>query len=666
MPSKKARSAQKSAERSETTTVNYWTSRRNGEVRLRKLEDAFYDRTPLTVHDMVIDTATRFTNYIALGSKYKNTWHLLTYIEYYEQCRQAAKAFLKLGLERFHGVGIMGLNSEEWAIANIGAIMAGGFSVGILSTNTPKACQIIAENSKMNVIVVDNDKQLQKVMQIQGYLKHLKGIVQYKEVIQSEQRNLYSWQRFLDLSHDISDERLDKIIDSQKPNQCCTLVFSLTSMGPPKAVMLSHDNITWTTAATVQSLSFKRPPEAQETLVSYLPLSYIGSQIFDMWVAISVAGALYFAQPDAVKGTLIDTLREVRPTTFYGVPGIWDQMADSLKARHLGATMFRRKFDNWAMVLGLKTNLKQMFGQRQLPLGFGLAKTLTFDRTRKFFGLEHCRQFFNLGLGLPRATLEFFLSLNIPIFEFYGQTECTGVHSVSSHRAFQLLSCGKPFRDTNTKVLEGDKDGIGDICIWGRNVFMGYLNNKEATKDKIDSLGWMHTGDLGFLDADNFLHIAGNVNDIITLSSGEKINPGPIEEQVKMFIPIVHYVVLVGQDMPYLCALLTLKCQVNVETGEPRDALTEEAVDFCRNLKSHSTRLSDIINNQDSIVMEYVDQAIDVINREARSESARIVKWTILDTDFSIGAGELGVTTKVKRGIVYKMYQAEIEKFYEN
>nr|XP_012617118.1 long-chain-fatty-acid--CoA ligase ACSBG2-like isoform X3 [Microcebus murinus] len=588
MPSKKARSAQKSAERSETTTVNYWTSRRNGEVRLRKLEDAFYDRTPLTVHDMVIDTATRFTNYIALGSKYKNTWHLLTYIEYYEQCRQAAKAFLKLGLERFHGVGIMGLNSEEWAIANIGAIMAGGFSVGILSTNTPKACQIIAENSKMNVIVVDNDKQLQKVMQIQGYLKHLKGIVQYKEVIQSEQRNLYSWQRFLDLSHDISDERLDKIIDSQKPNQCCTLVFSLTSMGPPKAVMLSHDNITWTTAATVQSLSFKRPPEAQETLVSYLPLSYIGSQIFDMWVAISVAGALYFAQPDAVKGTLIDTLREVRPTTFYGVPGIWDQMADSLKARHLGATMFRRKFDNWAMVLGLKTNLKQMFG------------------------------------------------------------------------------CGKPFRDTNTKVLEGDKDGIGDICIWGRNVFMGYLNNKEATKDKIDSLGWMHTGDLGFLDADNFLHIAGNVNDIITLSSGEKINPGPIEEQVKMFIPIVHYVVLVGQDMPYLCALLTLKCQVNVETGEPRDALTEEAVDFCRNLKSHSTRLSDIINNQDSIVMEYVDQAIDVINREARSESARIVKWTILDTDFSIGAGELGVTTKVKRGIVYKMYQAEIEKFYEN
>ncbi|XP_012617118.2 long-chain-fatty-acid--CoA ligase ACSBG2 isoform X2 [Microcebus murinus] len=588
MPSKKARSAQKSAERSETTTVNYWTSRRNGEVRLRKLEDAFYDRTPLTVHDMVIDTATRFTNYIALGSKYKNTWHLLTYIEYYEQCRQAAKAFLKLGLERFHGVGIMGLNSEEWAIAYIGAIMAGGFSVGILSTNTPKACQIIAENSKMNVIVVDNDKQLQKVMQIQGYLKHLKGIVQYKEVIQSEQRNLYSWQRFLDLSHDISDERLDKIIDSQKPNQCCTLVFSLTSMGPPKAVMLSHDNITWTTAATVQSLSFKRPPEAQETLVSYLPLSYIGSQIFDMWVAISVAGALYFAQPDAVKGTLIDTLREVRPTTFYGVPGIWDQMADSLKARHLGATMFRRKFDNWAMVLGLKTNLKQMFG------------------------------------------------------------------------------CGKPFRDTNTKVLEGDKDGIGDICIWGRNVFMGYLNNKEATKDKIDSLGWMHTGDLGFLDADNFLHIAGNVNDIITLSSGEKINPGPIEEQVKMFIPIVHYVVLVGQDMPYLCALLTLKCQVNVETGEPRDALTEEAVDFCRNLKSHSTRLSDIINNQDSIVMEYVDQAIDVINREARSESARIVKWTILDTDFSIGAGELGVTTKVKRGIVYKMYQAEIEKFYEN
>uniref|UniRef100_A0A8C8YKQ3 AMP-dependent synthetase/ligase domain-containing protein n=1 Tax=Prolemur simus TaxID=1328070 RepID=A0A8C8YKQ3_PROSS len=228
------------------------------------------------------------------------------------------------------------------------------------------------------------------------------------------------------------------------------------------------------------------------------------------------------------------------------------------------------------------------------------------------------------------------------------------------------MLCGKALLDTHTKVNKEDKDGVGDICIWGRNIFMGYLNNKEGTKDKIDSLGWMHTGDLGFLDDNNFLYIMGNVHDIITLSSGEKINPSPIEEWVRTLIPIVHYAVLVGQYEPYLCALLTLKCQVNEETGEPQDALTNEAVAFCRQLKSHSTRLSDIINNQDPIVTKFISEAINTINREATSESTKIVKWVILDTDFSISAGELGATMKLKRGVVAKMYQPEIEKFYKD
>uniref|UniRef100_H0XWM1 long-chain-fatty-acid--CoA ligase n=1 Tax=Otolemur garnettii TaxID=30611 RepID=H0XWM1_OTOGA len=643
-----------------------WTTHRHGEVRLRQDENSFRDKAPLTVHDMIMGTATKYANYIALGSKYKDNWHLLTYIEYYEECRRAAKAFLKLGLQRFHGVGIMGLNSEEWVIASIGAIMAGGFSVGILTNSTPKSCQMIAENAEMDIFVVDNDRQLQKILQIQGSLKHLKAIVQYKEVIQTEQTNLYSqWQSFLDLAEGVSDYRLDQVIDSQKPNQCCTLVFSLSATGPPKAVMLSHDNITWTTEATVQSLCYKCPPEGQEVLVNYLPLAYMGAQIFDMWVTIEVAGALYFAQPDGVKGSLMDILREVRPTTFYGVPWIWDRMLDNLKASQLDSTTLRRKFDKWAMMLGLRTNQKRMFGHIDLPLCFGLAKSLTFNPARKLFGLEHCQQFFNMGPGLPRATLDFFLSLNIPIFEFYGLTECTGIHSISSHKAFRLLSSGKGLPRAHTRVHKEDEEGVGNISIWGRNIFMGYLNNKEETEKRMDAQGWMHTGDLGFLDVNKFLYITGNVKDIITLSSGEKVNPKPIEDQVKMYIPIVRHVVVVGQDAPYLCALLTLKCQVNMETGEPRNTLTSEAVAFCRQLKSHSTRLTDIINGQDHIVMGFISEVIDAINAEAQSESTKIVKWTILNTDFSIAGGELGETTKVKRAIVAKIYQEEIENFYK-
>ncbi|XP_006869082.1 PREDICTED: long-chain-fatty-acid--CoA ligase ACSBG2-like [Chrysochloris asiatica] len=628
----------------------FWTTRPDGEVQLRLGRDSLAAGAPLTVHDLILDAATKYSNYIALGSKHKKGWHMLTYIEYYEECRRAAKAFLQLGLERFHGVGIMGLNSEEWVIASLGAIMAGGFSVGILSTNSPKVCQVIAENSQVDIFVVDGDRQLQKVIQIRGFLKQLKAIVQYKEVIRMGQPDLYSWTDFLNLAGGISDEVLDRVIDSQKPNQCCMLVYRLNVSGPPKVIMLSHDN----------SLPYHCPPRGQEVIVSYLPLSCITSQLFDVWVSIAVGGTLYFAQPDALRGSLLDTLREVRPTTFYGVPQVWDRMLDGLREAQLAASPFRRKLNKWAMRLGLQVNRKQI----QPPLCFCLASRLTFRPARRFLGLDQCRQLFNTGLGLPENALHYFLSLDIPIFELYSLDECTGVHSFNSGQAFQLLSCGKGLPGTRTKVHEENEQGVGAIHVWGRHIFMGYLNDQASTKEKVDASGWLYTGDLGFQDHSKFLFLTGSVQDIITLKSGEKVNPVPIEEQLKKLIPIVRYVMVVGQDAPYLCALFTLKCQVSPESGEPWNALTSEAVMFCRRLKSSSTRLTDVLYNRDPIITKFIDQAIDTTNARTTEESAKIIKWKILDNDFSVAGGELGATTKLKRAVVAKIYQTEIQSLY--
>ncbi|XP_004714398.1 long-chain-fatty-acid--CoA ligase ACSBG2-like [Echinops telfairi] len=642
---------------------SFWTTKKDGQVRLRMEKNSLASESPVTVHDMFLDTATKFSNSIALCSKHRDGWQVLTYMEYYEECRKAAKAFLRLGLERFHSVGIIGVNSEEWVISSLGAIMAGGFSVGILTTDSAKTCQVIAENSKVQVIVVDGTVQLQK---IQGFLKSIKAVVQYKEDIRAKLPNLYSWSAFLALAVNVSDEMLDHVIDSQKPNQCCTLVYSHTTSGPPKAIMLSHDNITWTTSAIVQSLSFNCPPEGQETMVSYLPLSCFSSQLFDVWVSIYVAGVLYFAEPDALRGSLLDTLREVRPTTFYGVPQVWDRMLDKMRTTQLAASGFRRKLDAWAMRLRLRIHARQMLGQERLPLCSCLARRLTFDPARRFLGLDQCRQLFNTGIGLPMDTLLYFLSLDIPICELYSLDECTGVHALGSPGEFRPTSCGKELPGTHTKIIKQEEEGtVGAVHVWGRHVFMGYLHNKASTQETLDAYGWLHTGDMGYLDEENFLYLSGNVQEMITLKSGEKINPLPMEERLKLLIPIARYVVLVGQDAPYLCALLTLKCQVNPESGEPRDALTTEAVGFCQHLKSTSTRLTDILYDGDPIITEFINQAVNKVNSEATEPNSKIIKWRILDTDFTMESGELGANTKVKRALVTKMYQAEIENFYE-
>ncbi|XP_023572930.1 long-chain-fatty-acid--CoA ligase ACSBG2-like [Octodon degus] len=655
---------------------SYWTTERDGEVRLRLGRDTSDQQAPLTVHDMVMHSAIKYANYIALGTKRRNHWHLITYVQYYELCRRAAKGFLKLGLERFCTVGILGLNSEEWVIASIGAIMAGGIFVGISANTSLKACQVIAKNSELNVLVVDSSKQLEKINQIQGSLKHLKAIVQYEETVQTAHPNLYSWQRFLDLGGDILDEVLDHIIDSQKPNQCCALVYSLQSTSSPRIIMLSHDNITWTTRATVQSLNCKCPPVGQEVLVSYLPLSYMCSQILDMWVAVAVGGTLYFSPQDAQRlgeaphppgtGYLTDLLREVQPTTFPGTPWVWDRMMDGLRTSQLASTALRRRLDMWAMDVGLSTNKKRMFGDLHSSLSFRLAKKLTFSRARKLLGLGRCEQFLSVGTGLSRGTLDFFLSLDVPIYELYGLSESTGIHTLASRQDFRLLSCGKGLPSTRTRVKEEDEEGIGSISLWGRHIFMGYLGDSESTTKKTDGHGWLHTGDLGFLDIDNFLYIRGNVGDIITLSSGKTVNPSPIEERVKAYIPIVHYAVVVGQDAPYLCALLTLKCQVNWETGEPRTALTSETVAVCRGLGSRATRLADIVYNDDPVIAEFISKGMEAVNAEAPSDSARIVKWAVLETDFSVGGGELGITSRLKRATVIRMYQAEIQNLYKH
>ncbi|XP_035578051.1 long-chain-fatty-acid--CoA ligase ACSBG2-like isoform X8 [Zalophus californianus] len=514
----------------------YWTSKRDGEVHLRQ-EDAFTSQAPITVHDMVMNTAIKYANYIALGSKHRNGWHLLTYIEYYEECRRAAKAFLKLGLERFHSVGIMGLNSEEWAIASIGAIMAGGFSVGILSTSSPKACQVIAESSEMDIFVVDNDRQLQKIIQIQGSLKHLKAIVQYKEEIRTWLQNLYSWRGFLDLADGISENTLDQVIDSQKPNQCCALVYSLSVTGPPEG----HD-------AQPRQHHLDHGGHGPEAVLQVPP-----------------GGA---GDPS-----------ELPPSQLHGGPAL----------RHVGLHLCRRS-------------------PLLRPAGCSEA----------------------VGSPSPTPTPRRRSTMR----------RASGTSTFGAGTSSWGISMMRRIRRRRSMPTAG--------CTRGTWAFWTPMNSSmsSATPEDHSPAPSPHA-------------------DIITLSSGERINPNPIEERVKRYIPIVRYVVLVGQDAPYLCALLTLKCQVNTDTGEPRNALTSEAVAFCRQLRSQSTRLSDIVYDGDPVVLEFISQGIDAANAEVPSDSAKIIKWTILRTDFSMVGGELGATTKLKRAMVARMYQAEIERLYE-
>lgn len=636
-----------------------WSSRRDQAVRLRMEGSGPGSATPITVHQMFMETVERFGDHPALVSKKDGQTVTLTWRQYYEQCRAAAKSFLKLGLERFHGVGILGFNSPEWFISDIGCIFAGGLAAGIYTTNSPEACQYVAANCEANVLVVENQKQLEKILKIKDQLPHLKAIVQYKGELQQKTSLLYTWDEFMKLGEDVPNEQLDAVIENLRANECCTLIYTSGTTGNPKGVMLSHDNITWT-ARTVSKMI--NPNCGEEVLVSYLPLSHVAAQMIDIWVSMSLVGTTHFAEPDALKGSLGNTLREARPTGFLGVPRVWEKMQERMKAVGAKGSPLKKRIADWAKAIGLQYSYSVMNGENVVPWGFTLSNNLVFKKVRAALGLDRCKLCCTGAAPITKETLDYFMSLNIPVKELYGMSESSGPHTVSIDE-YRIGSCGKVMPGCKTKLENQDADGNGEICFWGRHVFMGYLNMPDKTAESLDESGWLHSGDLGKHDEDNFLYITGRIKELIITAGGENIPPVPIEDAVKNEVPIISNAMLIGDKQKFLSMLLTLKCVMD-DNGDPTDDLSPEALDFCRRHGVKATKVSEIIASKEPAIYKAIQEGMERVNATSTSNAQKVQKWVILERDFSVGGGELGPTLKLRRPIVVKMYQEKIKEMY--
>ncbi|XP_012878120.1 PREDICTED: long-chain-fatty-acid--CoA ligase ACSBG2 [Dipodomys ordii] len=649
---------------SSDVTPRLWTTHRDGAVLLRLSKHGPGHEIPVTIPELFQESVDRFGAYPALATKNSKSWDTLSFSQYYEACRKAARALIKLGLERFHGVGILGFNSVEWFIAALGAIMAGGLCVGIYATNSSEACHYVITHAKVDVLLVENDLQLRKILSIpQDGLETLKAIIQYKEPMTSR-NNLYCWNDFMELGSYVSEVQLDRIILSQRANQCAVLIYTSGTVGKPKGVMLSHDNITWMAGAMVRDLGLNGMSGKQEMVVSYLPLSHIAAQMMDIWIPIKIGALTFFAQPDALKGTLVNTLQEVKPTAFLGVPRIWEKIHDTINENIAKSSGLKKKAFAWAKLIGLKVNTQRMLGKRDIPVNYRMAKALVFSKVKHSLGLDRCHSFVSGAAPLTQETCEFFLSLDIPICEFYGMSETSGPHTYSNSSNYRVLSCGKILSGCKNMLFQPNKDGIGEVCMWGRHVFMGYLERKEATADVIDEEGWLHSGDLGRMDNQGFLYITGRIKEILITAGGENVPPIPIETLVKEKIPIVSNAMLVGDGAKFLSLLLTLKCQMDQKSGEPLDNLSWDAINFCQSVGSQAKTVRDIVGQQDPLVYKAIQQGIDAVNQEATSNAQRIRKWLILDKDFSIQGGELGPTTKMRRHFIIQKYKPQIDTLY--
>ena len=588
----------------------------------------------LTVMQVFSATAQKHGSKPALKVKRGGSWQTTTWAEYESQTRQAAKALIFLGLPHQQGISILGFNSPEWAVADMAAIYAGGFPAGIYTTNSPPQCKYIAEHSDSHVAFVENQEQLAKFLEIRPELPLLKAIVLMNPGEDHDDKDVYSWKDFLALAENITDEQLQERFDAQDPDDIATFIYTSGTTGNPKAVMITHDNITWTARRAMQVINdYQSVPE--ERVISYLPFSHIAEQVISMHFPMVDGGCTYFAESIEKLG---DNLREVRPTLFLAVPRVWEKIQAKIIMGASKNTGLKKKIGAWAKGVGFEAGYASQDGKAP-GLSYKIADKLVFSKVKALLGLDACRVQITSAAPISKDTLEFFLSLGLPIMEVYGMSECTGPATLSLPTKYRTGSVGWGFEGAEVKIAPD-----GEICMRGRHVAKGYYKNPEATAEAVDADGWLHSGDLGKLEGD-LLYITGRKKEIIITAGGENIAPNVIEGLMKG-IPGVSQVVVVGDARKHLSALFTLD---------------EEKLDIVRNETGCQGSMAELADNE--TVKKWLMDRVNEKNSElARVQTIKKVK--ILSEDLSIDNGLMTPTMKVKRKVVNERYAAEIDAFY--
>jgi long-subunit acyl-CoA synthetase (AMP-forming) len=588
------------------------------------------------VHEVLGETAKRYGDRPALRVKRDGGWRTTTWNTYQRDARRVGRALVGLGAEPGTGVPLIGFNSPEWLIANVGSILAGAVPAGIYTTNSAEQVQYITHHCEAKVAFADTPEQVDKFVAEQARLPHLEVVVQMVGRPAEEKRGrlrVLGWDEFLKVGDETPESALEARIAAQKPDDVCTLIYTSGTTGEPKAVMITHTNLVWTARAILDTLSFG----PNEIILSYLPLSHIAEQMVTVHGPMAMGSLIYFAESFEKLG---ESLREVRPTVFLGVPRVWEKIQAKMVSAASSSPPLQKKIAAWARKVGLAAGYAEQRGEAR-PLVLPIAKKLVFDKVRERLGLDRARVCVTSAAPISKSTLEFFLSLGIPILEVYGMSECTGPATYSPPDNYRTGKCGIVLPGTELKLAED-----GEVCMRGKHVFKGYLKDHDATRNAIDPDGWLHSGDIGVFDKDGFLQITDRKKDLLITAGGENIAPQVLEGHLKA-IPVVGQAVVVGDRMKYLAALVTLdpeRLHAEAEAcGSPAKTAAEAAT--CNAFRRH------------------LQKQIDQVN-EKLARVQTIKKFVIVPTEFSIDGGELTPTMKVKRKVVNEKYRAEIESMY--
>ena len=592
-----------------------------------------------TIVDMVFSNARKQGNQVAMTYAHGDRWNPVSWNEYADAARAVGAALLHFDYEPGWGVGILGNNRPEWLMTHIGSMSVRALPTGVYQTSTAEQVAYILNHSEARVAIVDTLEQWDKIKSCIDQLPLLKAVVVMDQFEPQDDEMLMHWSDFLALGESKTAE-FETRFEALEPDDLATLIYTSGTTGPPKGVMLSHHNLSWTARQTRRAIGGE--VSSEDGVVSYLPLSHIAEQMFSIYLAAAYGYPIWFA-PSMEQ--LKETLVEARPTLFLAVPRVWEKFKAALELQLGGLTGFKKALVTWARDVGQRTgddliNRGQARGFDRIQ--FALADRLFFRPLRAKLGLDELKVAVTGAAPIGKEVLDFFVSCGIIIHEVYGQSEDAGPTSFNQPFAGErkLGTVGRPFPGVDVRLAED-----GEILVRGPNVFQGYYKDPAATKATLID-GWLYSGDVGEFDADGFLRITDRKKDLIITAGGKNVAPQNLEKKLRA-IDGVAQAVVIGDRRKYLTAILTLcpeRAPRLADENKWPQGLAELAVD--ERFTAH------------------VKTAIDQNVNHALARYEQIKTFTLLPRDFSQEEGELTPTQKLKRNVIVAKHTDLIEEMY--
>ncbi len=607
----------------------------------------------------------------------------VTWRQYFTKSMQFAKSLVSYALPTFACVAYIGYSSFDGVFSNMGSILAGCIVVNFSPLTPIQLLTRWLEECMAQVVVIESTRLNTKLFAACKNLRHVKCVVCAKElpphdIIEDFGRHAYTIDSFLEHGVHVSDRELQARIDEIVPNAAACITYTAGTSGDAKAVLLSHDNVQFAAASLAQSFVLTRGSSVQHVATG--ALSDIHTLVTDVFLPLYTVATTkqpfvtFFPKADCgVVGACVDgsalvgVFRFFRPTVVLASLAIFQELWSVVKSNERVLAASDQKLRVWATNVMREASLARQSASggsaAPQPKGLQLAQSMA-DKVLSALGLEHVALFVCIGGPAPTPMMDELAGVGIDVHEVFSAAETTGVCTASSENRFSFGTCGVRAQGTQIQIDSRDSAREGEICFKGRHVMMGYLRHLLTGGDKhlfstgVDPSGWLRLGDVGYFNESAFLCVTGRVRDILTTSSGDRIQPQAIERHAKRICPALSGVVVIGDKRRFLVCLLTLKCLRNRETGNPTDELAADA------LAVNPETLTVSAARKDEKWLKYVATVIAEINGQAPAPSHKIKRFCILPADFSASSGEMTVTGKVRRHVVAAKYSTLIEKLY--